>query len=108
MAMANRMAVISTPYHFALEVVQDNRGVIIPYKDQNSTLLAKAICALLEDATLREEMVCFAYFDKLGIFSKSSLITKDKNSCTLIAQLVLMTNDFFQTWSSEPSSLSQL
>lgn len=57
MAMANRMPVVTTPFHFALEVVQDSRGIIIPYEDHNGTLLAKALTALLEDAALREQMV---------------------------------------------------
>lgn len=58
MAMANRMPVVTTPFHFALEVVQDSRGIIIPYEDRNGTLVAAAIVALLEDAALRETMVC--------------------------------------------------
>ena len=58
MAMANRMPVVTTPFHFALEVVQDSRGIIIPFEDHNGTLFATAISTLLEDAALREEMVC--------------------------------------------------
>lgn len=58
MAMANRMPVVTTPFHFAIEVVQDSRGVIIPYEDFNSTFFVTALSALLEDAALREEMVC--------------------------------------------------
>ena len=57
MAMANRMPVVTTPFHFALEVVQDSRGIIIPYEDHNGTLFAHAVSALLEDAALREQMV---------------------------------------------------
>ncbi len=57
MAMANGMPVVSTPYHFALEVIQDTNGIIVPYKDHNSTLLAKALSTLLEDDALRKEMV---------------------------------------------------
>lgn len=57
MAMANGMPVVSTPYHFALEVVQDSRGIVIPYKGENGTKLAKALCDLFEDALLREQMV---------------------------------------------------
>lgn len=57
MAMANGLPIISTPYHFALEVVQDSRGLMVPYADENSTLLATALCHLLENAVLREEMV---------------------------------------------------
>ena len=57
MAMANRMPVISTPFHFALEVVQDSRGIIVPFLDTNSTMLARALSSMLEDAFLREEMV---------------------------------------------------
>lgn len=57
MAMANQMPVVSTPYHFAVEVLQDSRGVIIPYADQNSSLLGAALSSLLGSAPLREGMV---------------------------------------------------
>lgn len=57
MAMANRMPVISTSYHFAIEVLQDSRGIIIPYIDVNGSLLAKAMCDVLEDAAFRDKMV---------------------------------------------------
>lgn len=57
MAMANRMPVISTPYHYALEVLQDSRGIIIPYIDVNGSLLVEAICNVLQDAAFRNEMV---------------------------------------------------
>ena len=56
MAMANRMPVVTTPFHFALELVQDSRGIIVPYDDRNGTLFATALCALLGDAALREKM----------------------------------------------------
>lgn len=62
MAMVNRMPVVSTPYHFALEVLQDSRGIVIPYNDYNGTMLTKALCVLLEDASLRDEMVCYPVF----------------------------------------------
>ncbi|CAL8465900.1 g5436 [Coccomyxa elongata] len=56
MAMANGMPIVTTPFHFALELMQDSRGIVIPYEDQNGTLFATALSALLEDAPLRKEM----------------------------------------------------
>lgn len=56
MAMANAMPVVSTPYHFALELVQDSRGLLIPFLD-NGTVLAHALNSLIEDPMMRAIMV---------------------------------------------------
>ncbi len=62
MAMANAMPVVSTPYHFALELVQDSRALLIPFED-NGTVLAYALNSLIEDPMMRAGMVSF---DQLG------------------------------------------
>jgi glycosyltransferase involved in cell wall biosynthesis len=56
MAMAHAMPIISTPYHFALELLQDSRGLVIPFND-NGTLLASALKSLINDPLLRSHMV---------------------------------------------------
>ena len=56
MAMAHGLAVVSTPYHFALEVLHSGRGLLVPFADKGHRL-AKAICRLLDDSELRSAMV---------------------------------------------------
>lgn len=56
MAMANGLPVVSTPYRFAVEVLQQQRGLLVPFSD-NGPLLQEAICRLLGDEELRSAMV---------------------------------------------------
>ena len=56
MAMANGLPVVSTPYHFALEMLQDARGLLVPFHD-NQTALTAALQLLLADGRLRAHMV---------------------------------------------------
>ena len=56
MAMANGLPVVSTPYHFALELLQDSRGVLVPFYD-NQTALTSALTQLLGNSRLRSHMV---------------------------------------------------
>ena len=56
MAMANGLPVVSTPYRFALEVLQQQRGLLVPFADEGP-LLQEAICRLLDNEELRSSMV---------------------------------------------------
>ena len=57
MAMANGLPVVSTPYRFALEVLQpQQRGLLVPFSDEGP-LLQETICRLLGDEQLRSAMV---------------------------------------------------
>ncbi len=56
MAMAHSLPIVSTPTHHALELLQNNRGLIIPYHN-NDSALAEALNALLGSAKLRITMV---------------------------------------------------
>jgi glycosyltransferase involved in cell wall biosynthesis len=56
MAMAHGLPVVSTPYHFALELLQNGSGLLVPFADRGPRL-ARALCRLLEDAALRSAMV---------------------------------------------------
>jgi glycosyltransferase involved in cell wall biosynthesis len=47
-------ATLSTPYHYARELLADGRGVIVPFRDGRAT--AEAVCALLGDETARLAM----------------------------------------------------
>lgn len=55
-------AVISTPYWHAMELLGDDRGVLVPFGD--STAIAREVCVLLRDETRRHAMRKNAY--KLG------------------------------------------
>lgn len=50
---------ISTPYIYAKEVLEDNRGVIVPFKDSDA--IAQAILSLLNDPDKKKEMEQKAY-----------------------------------------------
>lgn len=56
MAMSTGVPVVSTPYRFALEVLQQQRGLLVPFSD-DGPLLQEAICRLLDDEDLRSAMV---------------------------------------------------
>ena len=56
MAMMHGLPIISTPTHHALELLHDSRGIIIPYKD-NGTSLTEALSTLLQCNSLRSTMV---------------------------------------------------
>ena len=53
-AMSCGCAIISTPIPHAREVLKDDAGIIIDFK--NSTQLAKAVLSLLENETLRKDI----------------------------------------------------
>ncbi|KAK9820019.1 hypothetical protein WJX72_005207 [[Myrmecia] bisecta] len=53
-AMSLGMPIVSTPYRFALEVLADNRGCIVPFEDDSE--LAASIIRVLSSAQLRQEM----------------------------------------------------
>jgi glycosyltransferase involved in cell wall biosynthesis len=51
--------VVSTPYWHAQELLADERGVLVPFRDAHA--IAKAVCSLLEDAPRMERMRQQAY-----------------------------------------------
>ncbi len=52
-------AVVSTPYWHAAELLDDGRGMVVPFRD--STALAEAVGGLLRDAPMRHAMRKQAY-----------------------------------------------
>lgn len=58
-AMGTGKAVISTPYWYANEMLADNRGIIVPFKDHKA--LAEQVLRLLDNDPLRHAMRKKAY-----------------------------------------------
>ena len=58
-AMGTGKAVVSTPYWYATEMLADNRGIIVPFKDHEA--LATQVLRLLDDDPLRHAMRKRAY-----------------------------------------------
>ena len=56
MAMSYGLPIVSTPYRFAMEVLQQQRGLLVPFSD-DEPLLQEAICRFLDDEDLRSAMV---------------------------------------------------
>ncbi len=52
-------AVVSTPYWHARELLAEERGVLVPFRE--SAAIAEAVCGLLEDAPLMERIRRGAY-----------------------------------------------
>ncbi|MFQ5675456.1 MAG: glycosyltransferase family 4 protein, partial [bacterium] len=52
-------AVISTPYWFAEELLNENRGILVPFRDSNA--IAKKICDLLANEKKRNKLRKNAY-----------------------------------------------
>ena len=58
-ALTSGKAVISTPYWYAEELLQDGRGILVPFKD--SRAIAEKVCALLADESMRNRLRKLAY-----------------------------------------------
>jgi glycosyltransferase involved in cell wall biosynthesis len=63
-ALGAGKAIISTPYWHAKELLAENRGVIVPFQD--SSAIAKAVIALLENDAERHAMRKRAYLYSRG------------------------------------------
>ena len=58
-AMACGKAIISTPYWFAEEILADEKGILVPFKDPGS--ISNAICELIKDENKRNRLRKNAY-----------------------------------------------
>ncbi|HWR15438.1 MAG TPA: glycosyltransferase family 4 protein [Terriglobales bacterium] len=68
-ALGAGKAIISTPYWHAAELLDDNRGVLVPFKD--SSAIADAAIDLLDNEAIRHAMRKRAYFYARGtVWSK--------------------------------------
>jgi len=47
-------AIVSTPYMYAIDVLSDNRGILVPFEDINA--MANSICRLIADKELRHRL----------------------------------------------------
>jgi glycosyltransferase involved in cell wall biosynthesis len=53
-AVGSGKAVISTPYWYAQELLDDGRGILVPWRDPKA--IAEAVCSLLDSPEVRKEM----------------------------------------------------
>jgi len=58
-ALGAGKAIVSTPYTYALDILADNRGILVPFNDAGS--MGRAICKLLADDKLRHKLERRAY-----------------------------------------------
>lgn len=58
-ALSSGKAIISTPYHYAQDLLGDDRGILVPFKD--SKAIAEKLILLLEDDNLRNRLRKNAY-----------------------------------------------
>jgi len=68
-ALACGKAIISTPYLYALELLKDGRGALVPFKDTDA--LAKVLIEIIKDDERREKMRRAAYdFGRAMVWEK--------------------------------------
>lgn len=68
-ALACGKAIISTPYLYALELLKDGRGALVPFKDTDT--LAKVLIEIIKDDERREKMRRAAYdFGRAMVWDK--------------------------------------
>ena len=81
-AIACGKAVISTPYWYAQEMLAEQRGLLIPFRDSDA--LAEQLCFLLKDETERNRMRKRAYqFGRQMVWREVAAAYMDAFTCAI-------------------------